>query len=90
MSKPTDLELKVALTTAVEMKEQDKDPDFLAKSLLSHHYRIRYLEEVLQAADRYMNHGMAEHENMHLLRSIEKAKEAEDKTAGKDHEDFGL
>ena len=90
MSKPSKLELDIALKTAVEMKEQDNDPDYLAKTLLNHHYRLRYLEEVLQAADRYMNHGMAEHESMHLLRSIEKAKEAEYKTAGEKHDDFGL
>ena len=90
MSKPSKLELDIALKTAVEMKEQDNDPDYLAKTLLNHHYRLRYLEEVLQAADRYMNHGMAQHESMRLLRSIEKAKEAEYKTAGEEHENFGL
>ena len=90
MSKPSKIELDIALQTAVEMKEQDNDPSFLAKSLLNHHYRIRYLEEVLQIADRFMNHGMAEHEHMALLKTIEKAKQAEYKTAGEDHEDFGL
>lgn len=90
MSKPTELELNIALKTAVEMKEKDNDPDYLAKALLNHHYRIRYLEEVLQNADRYVNHGMAEHEHMKLLRSIEKAKQAEYQTAGVEHEDFGL
>lgn len=90
MSKPSKLELDLALKTAVEMKEHDNDPDFLAKALLNHHYRLRYLEELLQIADRFMNHGMAEHEHMMLLRAIEKAKEAEYKTAGEDHEDFGL
>lgn len=90
MSKPSDIQLDIAIKTAIEMKEQDDDSNYLAKSLLNHHYRIRYLEEVLQAADRFMNHGMAEHERMHLLRSIEKAKEAEYRTAGKEHEEFGL
>ena len=90
MSKPTDEELKTALKRAMIMKENDQDPDFLAKSLLNHHYRIPYLLEVLFAADRYLNHGMAEHEHTKLLSLIEKAKTAEDQTAKIEHYDFGL
>lgn len=90
MSKPSDLELKMALDKARTMKEQNADPDFLAKSLLNHHYRLGYLEEVFRLADRFMNHGMGDHERMQLLRSIEKAKQAEYRTANEEHEDFGL
>jgi len=90
MSKPTEIEMSLALQAARQMKEQGNDPDFLAKALLNHHYRLGYLEDVLKAADRYMNHGMAEHERMALLRSIEKARDAEYRTAGEEHEDFGL
>ena len=90
MSKPTDLELSIALQAARRMKEKGEDPDFLARTVLNHHYRLGYLEEVLRAADRYMNHGMAEHERMELLHVIEKAKQAEYRTAGEEHEDFGL
>ena len=90
MSKPTDNELKIALKTAIEMKEHDNDEHFIAKTLINHHYRIKYLEDVLIIADRYMNHGMADHEHTQLLRAIEKAKEAEDRTSGNEHEDFGL
>jgi hypothetical protein len=90
MSKPSDIQLSLALQKAKQMKEQGDDPDYIAKTLLNHHYRLGYLEEVLKAADRYMNHGMAEHERMGLLRSIEKAKHAELYTAGEEREDFGL
>ena len=90
MSKPTDNELKIALSKAIEMKEHGNDENFIAKTLINHHYRIRYLEEVLKIADRYINHGMADHEHMQLLRAIEKAKAAEEKTSGNEHEDFGL
>jgi len=90
MSKPTDIELKTAITHAIKMKESGQDEFFLAKSLINHHYRIRYLEEVLKIADRYMNHGMADHERTELLRAIEKARAAEMRTAGDEHEDFGL
>ena len=90
MSKPTNIELSIALKKAQELKEKGEDEDFLGKALLNHNYRLKYLEEVLTAADRYMNHGMAEHERMVLLRKIELAKEAEYRTAGEEHEDFGL
>ena len=89
MSKPTDAELKLALHEAIRMKEQNDDPNYVAKALLNHNYRIKYLQDVLQIADRFMNHGMAEHERMQLLRTIEKAKDAES-SANDDHEDFGL
>ena len=90
MSKPTDTELKIALAKAIEMKEQGHDEYFLAKSLINHQYRIRYLEEVLQIADRYINHGMADGEHTALLRAIEKAKDAEARTSGNEYEEFGL
>ncbi len=90
MSKPSDLELKIALKKAVAMKEQDEDTDYLAKSLLNHHYRLAYLEDVLKAADRFMNHGMGDRERTELLRSIEKAKQAEYRITNEEHESFGL
>jgi hypothetical protein len=90
MSKPSELELKIALQAAVQMKEQDDDSDFLAKTLLNHHYRIGYLVEVLKIADRFMNHGMAERERMELLHTIEKAKDLEYKLGSEEHENFGL
>lgn len=90
MSKPSDEELKIALRRAVIMKEQSQDPDFLAKSLLNHHYRLGFLLDVLFAADRYLNHGMADHEHTRLLSLIEKAKDAEDHVAKIEHYNFGL
>lgn len=90
MSKPTGEELSRALTKAREMRDRRDDPDYLAKALLNHNYRLTYLEQVLKAADRYLNHGMDEHQHMELLRLIEKARQAEYRTAGEAHEDFGL
>jgi hypothetical protein len=90
MSKPTTEELKRALNKAVAMKEQGEDTEFVAKTLLNHHYRLGYLEQVLFAADRFMNHGMAEHERMKLLHLIEQAKDAESHTAQTEQHNFGL
>ena len=90
MSKPTEEELESALKMAAQMRDEKIDPFFIAKSLLSHNYRIKYLEEIMHAADRYINRGMSEQEKTHLIRTIEKAKDAESFTAGKERDSFGL
>ena len=72
------------------MRDKKIDPFFIAKSLLSHNYRIKYLEEIMHAADRYINRGMSEQEKTHLIRTIEKAKDAESFTSGKERNSFGL
>lgn len=90
MSKPTEEELEAALKMAAQMRDKKIDPFFVAKSLLSHNYRIKYLQEILQAADRYINRGMSEQEKTRLIRTIEKVKDAESYTAGKGRDSFGL
>lgn len=90
MAKPTDEELETALKMAAQMRDKKIDPFFIAKTLLSHHYRIKYLEETMRAADRYINHGMSEQEKTRLIRTIEKAKDAESYTSGKSRDSFGL
>ena len=90
MSKPSDEELDTALKMAAHMRDRDIDPFFVAKSLLSHNYRIKYLEEVLQTADRYINQGMSEQEKTHLILTIQKAKDAESFTSGHPLDSFGL
>ena len=90
MSKPTEEELEIALKMAAQMRDKKIDPFFIAKTLLSHHYRIKYLEETLRAADRYINHGMSDQERTHLIRTIEKAKDAESYTSGQKRQRFGL
>lgn len=90
MSKPTAEELETALKMAAQMRDKKVDPFFIAKSLLSHNYRIKYLEEIMKSADRYINHGMSEQERTHLILTIEKAKDAESFTSGKGRDSFGL
>ena len=90
MAKPTEEELDDAIKMAIQMRENNIDPFYVAKALLSHNYRIKYLEEVLRAADRYLNMGMAERERTELLRSINKAKDAESHTAQQERQSFGL
>lgn len=90
MSKPAEIELKTALVAAATMKEHNRDQFFVAKTLLNHHYRLKYYEELQKAADRYMNHGQADRERMNLLNNIEKIKTMERKLDNDDTEDFGL
>lgn len=90
MSKPTEEELETALKMAAQMRDKEIDPFFIAKSLLSHHYRIKYLEEIFKAADRYLNHGMSEQERTRLIRTIEKAKDTESYTSGEGRSGIGF
>ena len=90
MPKPTDEELALAIQKAVEMREKNDDSFNMAKCLLSHNYRIKHLEEVLAIADRYCNMGMAQRELTHLVRAIDKAKNAESYTSQNTQDRFGL
>jgi len=90
MSKPTEEELETALKMAAQMRDHDVDPFFIAKALLSHNYRISCLEEVMSAADRYVNMGMSERERTHLIRAIEKAKDLDSYTSQTERGSFGL
>lgn len=90
MSKPTEEELETALKMAGQMRDKNVDPFFIAKALLSHNYRMQHLEEVMHAADRYLNMGMSERERSKLLRAIEKAKDVDSYTSQTERSSFGL
>jgi len=90
MSKPSDEEVDIAIKTAIQIREKDMDSFFVAKTLLSHNYRIGYLEEVFKAADQYLNMGMNERQRKDLWKAIKKAKEAESYTSHQNKTDFGL
>ena len=90
MTRPGENELNSALAMAAQLCDENNDPYLVAKSLLSEHYRAEYLQEVFLAADRYINHGMAETERTHLIRAIEKARNMEIHSTHQNHDDFGL
>ncbi len=90
MPKPTPEEMDTALNMAKQMRDKDIDPFYIAKALLNLNYRMEFLQEVLHAADRYVNMGMAERERTQLIRAIEKAKDAEAYTAHSERSSFGL
>jgi len=90
MSKPTKQELETALELAKLMREQGKDPQYIAKSLMNYHYRIGYLEDVMLAVERFLRSGMAEAEHTRLLKAVERAREAESRTAKQSSSELGL
>jgi len=89
MGKPTTEELQQALEEAGRMRERDEDPHFIAKSLLNLHYRMGFLEKVMQAAELYLR-GEGGHEHAVLKRAIEAAKHEDAHTAGRDSKEFFL
>ena len=90
MGKPSPEELQTALSAAALMREQGNDEHHIAKSLLNLHYRIGYLEKVLQSADRFLYSGQAVKEHQDLVRAIRKAKDIDALTRGEDSETYGL
>ena len=90
MSKPTDDELQHALTIAAHMREAGQDPHYLAKALLNLNYRFGYLEKVRNAAERYMRFGQGETEHRELLRALEAYRNADERSGGGEHTEFGL
>jgi len=87
MGKPTPEELQDALNEAARMREQDEDEHHIAKSLLNLHYRMKYMERVLQTAELYM-HGQGIQEHTDLLKAIEAARAVDTITEGKDKNGF--
>lgn len=90
MSKPSHEELAHALEQAKSMREMENDPDFIAKSLLNCHYQSIYLEQVLHAAEHYINSGLGEREHTRLIQAINKAREIDEHSAKLSHQDLGL
>jgi len=90
MSKPTHEELEHALEHAKSMRETGADPDFIAKSLLNCHYQASFLEQVLHAAEHYINSGLGEREHTRLVQAINKARSVDEKSAKQTHQDLGL
>ena len=90
MSKPSPEELELALDKAKLMRESGDDPDFIAKSLLNCHYQATYLQQVLYAAEHYLNSGLGEREHTRLIQAVNKAREVDQRSAKQEHQELGL
>ncbi|MCW8918567.1 MAG: hypothetical protein OQL08_07095 [Gammaproteobacteria bacterium] len=87
---PSKEELAIALAEAARMREQGEDPKFIAKALLNAHYQVEQLNHVLAAVELYFNSGMAVTEHQRLKKAVEATKRAIERSAGLEHESFGL
>jgi len=90
MSKPNPQELECALDKAKQMRETGDDADFLAKALLNCHYQSTFLQQVLHAAEHYINSGLGEIEHTRLIQAINNAREVDERSAKQSHQDLGL
>jgi len=78
MNTPTAQEVASALAEAERLRTHDLDANYLAKVLLSYHYRVPFLLEVLRKTAIYLHSGQGAHEHAELVRAIEKAAAALD------------
>lgn len=90
MGMPTEQELKEALAEAGRMREQGDDPHHIAKALLNLNYRVKSLEKVLEAAELFYRSGQSVTEHQRLKKAIAEAHAASERSAGIEHERFGL
>ncbi len=86
MGKPTEEELRRALEAAGKMRELGKDPYHVAKALLNANYRLRLMEKVLKAADRFVAQGQSVQAHRDLVSAIREAKAADARSEGRDAE----
>jgi hypothetical protein len=87
---PSKEELAIALAEAGRMREQGDDPKFVARALLNANYQVEQLTHVLAAVELYFHSGMAVTEHQKLKKAVATAKQAIDRSAGLEHESFGL
>lgn len=88
MGTPTKEELEQALKRAIEMREHNNDPDFMAKSLLNHHYRLTKMEHVIDTVKHYLRSGNATVEHSKMVKALEEYDRLNNEAAS--HTDFGL
>jgi len=88
--KPSTPEYAIALQTAEVLHVEARDLRHLGKTLLYLDQRRRYLEKVLELADRFLLTGQSEQVHALLLKAIYAAKRAEDHSTGATRTPFEL
>jgi CBS domain-containing protein len=88
--KPGEAELATAMSTAQTLHVEDRDPRYLGKTLLYLAQRTKYLEKVLEHADRFLRAGQDEHNHALLLKAILAAKRVEEHATGQARVPFPL
>ncbi len=80
--KPTAEEFATALSTALILHVEARDPRHLGKTMLYLQQRCDYLEKVIELADRFLRTGQDEQTHALLLKAIHAAKRAEERATG--------
>jgi hypothetical protein len=88
--KPSGEEHATALRTAEVLHVESRDPRHVGKALLYLDERRRYLEKVLELADRFLLTGQDEQTHALLLKAIHAAKRAEEHATGEARVPFPL
>ena len=88
MGTPSKQELDQALKCAIEMREHSEDPNFIAKSLLNHHYRLKKTEHVISVVKRYLRTGCATTDHAKMIKALEAYDNIDHEVIN--YSDFGL
>ncbi|MEN8108120.1 MAG: hypothetical protein ABFS22_08955 [Pseudomonadota bacterium] len=88
--KPTDNELEMAIIAAERMRETGEDEHHIARSLLYLYQRLQDLENVLDAAESYLDFDQEEPQHAELVLAIKAASDAEERQLGETRETTGL
>jgi CBS domain-containing protein len=80
--KPTAEEFATALSTALILHVEARDPRHVGKTMLYLEQRRSYLEKVFELADRFLRAGQDEQNHALLLKAIHAAKRAEEHATG--------
>lgn len=86
----SDEELSMAIQKAGLLREQDKDQEFIAKTILNLNYLVKQLESVQKAIERYFHTGTSEREQMKLETAIKNYRSVENRTSGAETSAFGI
>jgi len=88
--KPSNAELKEALSEAEKIRITGDDPHHLGKCLAFLHRRNVMLEEVAEHAERFLHFGLQEDEHAQLRRLLDHLRRETQRESGLRSEEFGL
>ena len=77
MARPSKEELVIALQYAETIREQNNDPEHVAKALLFLHTKSTLLDKLFHAADAYVNHGGFPQQHAELAHAVNEIKRLE-------------
>jgi len=88
--KPSDAELKEALSEAEKIRLAGDDPCHLSKCLLFLHRRNVMLEEIVEHAERFLHFGLQEDEHARLRRLLDHLRRETQRELDQNPGQFGL